>query len=536
MISIILSLFLLGAYFTVVTLGQTIYNVRVYQGHTEILQNPEYPDNALNFESTLQWNLQVEPDANIIVHCDDIRMGQRHPWDDQCRYVYLSFDDGQGEKKVCGRSESGYMYKSRGSILTVKLVSTSDGSGFLHCMALNTKEPNPNEIINLHPNEKVKTLRLLENSSPFFDRVWLLRSIPGTRISLQCEVELSNADATGCELNVFTFNDGQTSTTSCGYKKIELITKENHGKVRVQLDKHGKGKLNCILQAVTGPNINEYYNAISEEVDSSEHGMKPGHRGTSCDCGRANKNSARIIFGIEAKPNEFPWMVNLIIWKGYKTRCGGSLITRRHVLTAAHCLVNRDTKEVARPENVDVVLAEHDRSRTSGNEVTVPSERIFIKEEYLESKIKDIAIIYTAKQIEFNDKIGPLCLEPNPLPIINRRIIIMGWGLTEKGNEESNILLKSRMRVMDSLICRAEPYDVCANPRPSNTCNGDSGSPLVWVDPETNRYVQVSIVSRGATNDCKTATKFSTEIAYFYGWIQEIIQRTNPAEVTCHKI
>lgn len=58
-------------------------------------------------------------------------------------------------------------------------------------------------------------------------------------------------------------------------------------------------------------------------------------------CGVSNVTHTRVVGGVDAKLGAWPWIarigytnnLNELSWK-----CGGSLITTRHVLTAAHCL------------------------------------------------------------------------------------------------------------------------------------------------------------------------------------------------------
>ena len=54
----------------------------------------------------------------------------------------------------------------------------------------------------------------------------------------------------------------------------------------------------------------------------------------------------RIIGGEEVIGNEFPWQVALVKKGLYKPFCGGSLISDKHVLTAAHCTVDLTSSQV----------------------------------------------------------------------------------------------------------------------------------------------------------------------------------------------
>ena len=63
----------------------------------------------------------------------------------------------------------------------------------------------------------------------------------------------------------------------------------------------------------------------------------------TCTCGKAN-TSNRIVGGVDTEKHEYPWQVGLNLGGAL---CGGTIISSRHVLTAAHCTAGVSANDVS---------------------------------------------------------------------------------------------------------------------------------------------------------------------------------------------
>ncbi|XP_011180416.1 phenoloxidase-activating factor 3 isoform X1 [Zeugodacus cucurbitae] len=243
-------------------------------------------------------------------------------------------------------------------------------------------------------------------------------------------------------------------------------------------------------------------------------------------CGSLNND--RVANGIDAKLGEFPWSA-LLLYAEKKPLCGGSVITDRFVLTAAHCI--RDDLQLVR-------LGEHDLStavdcakicQTYEEFGIDPQQKPFIHPDYDDStKYKDIALIKLDRTIDFQtyNHIKPICLPitPSDYNLVPRAILVLaGWGLTEK-NE------RRQAEILQKGLLRFEPLDVCKELYPLYTvdnsklciksgsnhtvsCQGDSGSPIFWKTRYSVgrfwrwHYTQIGLVSLGFGGRCGGLTE-----------------------------
>lgn len=174
---------------------------------------------------------------------------------------------------------------------------------------------------------------------------------------------------------------------------------------------------------------------VSEnDIDSNQNIRTPFKSQSEYSCGRAIANSKyrdllqkdqayprlstvrskyrpfeirmpRIIGGDATAPGEFPWTVSVKL--NGQPICGGSLINREWILTAAHCVVGYN------PKNLTVRLGAYRIKDMSESQTVDLSVSLFIvHKEYSMPRpfSNDIALLKMADPVEFTDFIIPICL------------------------------------------------------------------------------------------------------------------------------
>lgn len=151
----------------------------------------------------------------------------------------------------------------------------------------------------------------------------------------------------------------------------------------------------------------------------------------------------KVVGGVLSDAAEHPYMAS-IQTKGYnKHNCGGSIIHKRYILTAAHCFHKENSKTPLNPNKYEIYLG----GMTIGGEqklgqagIPYGIENIQCHRDYKKAQtihqikvINDICLIKLDKDIEFNKNVWPICL-PDDLPLTQdetntgKMCTVAGWG------------------------------------------------------------------------------------------------------------
>ncbi|XP_045584280.1 transmembrane protease serine 11D [Procambarus clarkii] len=244
-------------------------------------------------------------------------------------------------------------------------------------------------------------------------------------------------------------------------------------------------------------------------------------------CGEANivVPDSKIVNGSDASPGEFPYQVHLTpIIDGEKYGCGGSIIKKRWILTAAHCFFddagNRATRVTV---GVGSIFTEG---------LTQVTTKQFITHQAYDPTTfaNDIALVELATDLPFdtNPDVQPICLgQESDIPY-GGRVVVSGWGALASGDTLfPNVLHKVQLNVITIGECRAlttlppDPTkEMCTLTPYKDACQGDSGGALVaQVCP--GRWVQVGIVSYGKGCGEPRQPGVYLRVTAYVGWITQ---------------
>ncbi|XP_004455380.2 ovochymase-2 [Dasypus novemcinctus] len=232
----------------------------------------------------------------------------------------------------------------------------------------------------------------------------------------------------------------------------------------------------------------------------------------------------------ETTASFWPWQVSLQITT--KHLCGGTIIRKTWVITAAHCFINKEQHAAAWVVNAGI----HDL--TTGSPQRKSIRRIIIHPAFNTTAMDyDLALLQLAEPLQFNQHVQPAYLpERGQGPPASTVCTVTGWGACDPGGEKSNKLQQLKVPILDSEAC--QEYYTFLSPGMSQRvlcagfpseggkdyCFGDSGSPLVCPLPDSASYAIFGITSWGLGYGKAHQPGIYTSISAFIDWISLHIQ------------
>ncbi|MEV5609614.1 serine protease [Streptomyces sp. NPDC052225] len=203
-----------------------------------------------------------------------------------------------------------------------------------------------------------------------------------------------------------------------------------------------------------------------------------------------------VIGGRQVRATDSPWVVALASRDRFGgTRagqfCGGVVVARSTVLTAAHCL-SEDVLGVPRSEvrDLKVIAGRGDLQAAEGAEI--PVRGAWINPDYDGyTNAGDVAVLTLATPLP-GPYVIPMADEGDPAYAAGTGAAVYGWGDTTGAGDYARTLRAARVQVLADAVCQeAYPGSSDGKYLPSSmlcageleggrdACQGDSGGPLV---------------------------------------------------------
>ncbi|XP_070135692.1 uncharacterized protein teq isoform X3 [Drosophila bipectinata] len=249
----------------------------------------------------------------------------------------------------------------------------------------------------------------------------------------------------------------------------------------------------------------------------------------------AHHEEERVVKGHAAQRGRHPWQATIRTrGRGHISShwCGAVVISKRHLLTAAHCLYGNKKGAYF------VRVGDHYANIAESSEVDTFIEHWYIHEKFRDGSRmnNDIALVVLKTPLRFSDYVQPICLpDKNEKLVESRMCTISGWGSIKSGiSTPSQVLSSADLPILADHVCQqSNVYGsamtegmFCAGSmdESADACEGDSGGPLVCANNDGETLY--GIISWGHHCGYKNRPGVYVRVNHYIDWIYEKINES----------
>ena len=223
--------------------------------------------------------------------------------------------------------------------------------------------------------------------------------------------------------------------------------------------------------------------------------------------------------------------------------CGGTLISKSVVLTAAHC--------VAFEGNYTVAIGRHNLTNSDvGDDVSIAETVVHPSYDMWMSDNYDIALLFLSRPTTADVDLVNINAN-STLPIVAAGVTYLGWGEIDSDMATVNIsamLREAETHVISNEQCEASEGIVdgtdsdasynglitdnmlCTFSVDKDSCQKDSGGPLIFRGDDTSTDIQVGVASWGISCASDVFPGVAARLSSVYHWIKETVCKKSDVE------